>query len=152
MWKEPPIIKIYEALGAVVDGRLEISGNTAKCYSSSGNKFYEVEYNKETNAIMTNDNGSFWKGYLGYPAIAYLLQANILPYQAKMGELLRGIAWKDVNQQYKNDFDAVLELILSELSEIDKGELEAYANDLLNKVRDLKLTKLGKRKKPPVGY
>jgi hypothetical protein len=29
-WKEPPIIKIYEALGAVADDRVEVEGNSAK--------------------------------------------------------------------------------------------------------------------------
>jgi len=43
-WKHPPIIKIYEALGSVADGRVEVSGNTAKVFSSSGNKFYVVSY------------------------------------------------------------------------------------------------------------
>ena len=68
-WEHPPIIKIYEALGAVADNRVELSENTAKVFSSSGNKFYDVSYDRDSNSIMTNDNGSYWKGYLGYPAI-----------------------------------------------------------------------------------
>ncbi len=32
-WKHPPIIKIYEALGAVADGRVKISGDSAQVYS-----------------------------------------------------------------------------------------------------------------------
>ena len=38
-WKHPPIIEVYEALGAVADGRIELTQNEAKIYSSSGNKF-----------------------------------------------------------------------------------------------------------------
>jgi hypothetical protein len=34
-WQHPPIIKIYEALGAIADGRVEINGMTAKVYSST---------------------------------------------------------------------------------------------------------------------
>src|ERR1700733_3253094 len=60
-WKQPPVIKIYEALGAVADGRVEVSGDTAKVYSSTGNKFYDVTYDPAEQAIMTNDNGSYWK-------------------------------------------------------------------------------------------
>ena len=70
----PPTMKIYEALGAVADKRLEITGNTAKVYSSSKGKFYTVTYDSATNAIMSNDNACYFVGYLGYPAIAYLLQ------------------------------------------------------------------------------
>lgn len=50
--------KIYEALGAVFDGRVEIDGNRAKVYSSSGNKYYDVGVDPDKNAIMANDSGS----------------------------------------------------------------------------------------------
>ena len=48
-WKLPPRIKIFEALGAISDGRIKINGNTAKVVSSSGNKEYSVEYKPENN-------------------------------------------------------------------------------------------------------
>ncbi|MFH1472824.1 MAG: hypothetical protein ABIF06_00195 [bacterium] len=104
-WKHPPIIKIYEALGAVADNRVEISGNIAKVYSSTGNKFYDVSYDSQANAIMSNDNGSYWKGYLGYPAIAYLFKIKTLEYKSEFGDLLKGIHWKDINKKFKNDFN-----------------------------------------------
>jgi len=74
IWKQPPIIKVYEALGSIADGRITVEGNTAKIYSSSGNKFYEVTYDPDTSSIMCNDNGSYWAGYLGYPAISKTLR------------------------------------------------------------------------------
>ena len=152
MWKTPPISKVYEGLGAVADERLEIAGNTAKCYSSSGNKFYDIEYDGEQGAIMCNDNASYWKGYLGYPAIAFLLQTGMLPYDAALGELMKGIAWKDINQRYKNDFDAALAEILSALEQGDRAHLATYTADLLRQIEGLGLKKLGKRKLPPKGY
>ncbi len=51
-WKHPPIPKIYEALGTVADNRVEVSGGTAKVFSSTGNKFYEVTYDPEKGEIM----------------------------------------------------------------------------------------------------
>ena len=105
MWDTPPISKIYEALGTVADGRLEINGNSGKCFSSSGNKYYDIIYDHEKKAIMTNDNASYWKGYLGYPAIAFLLQSNRLPYRPELGQLLKGVAWKDINQKFNNDLN-----------------------------------------------
>jgi len=152
MWDTPPIVKIYEALGAVADSRLEINGNEAKCFSSSGNKYYDVIYDPDTNAIMTNDNGSYWKGYLGYPAIAYLLQTNVLSYQHELGQLLKGIAWKDINQEFKNDFDKTLAFILASLDADVKEKLNTYATALLTQIADMKLQKLGKKIKPPSGY
>ncbi|HMO78213.1 MAG TPA: hypothetical protein PKA42_01580 [Candidatus Paceibacterota bacterium] len=152
MWDTPPIIKIYEALGAVTDNRLEIDGNTAKCFSSSGNKFYDVIYEPEQNAIMTNDNGSYWKGYLGYPAIAYLLQTGVLRYQEELASALRDIKWKDINQEFKNDFDKTLTFILEPLDEQTRVNLENYTKSLLTQITELKLGKLGKKMKPPSGY
>lgn len=149
-WKHPPIIKIYEALGSVADNRIVTSNDTAKVYSSSGNKFYDVTYDNEKNSIMTNDNGSYWKGYLGYPAIAYLLKIGILEYKSEFGELLKGIAWKDINQKFKNDFDKVLEIILSSISK--REELESYVFSLDGEIKKLNLSILGKKILPPEGY
>jgi hypothetical protein len=104
LWSLPPIIKVYEALGCISDGRIHIEDNTAKVYSSSGNKFYTVTYDPNTSAIMCNDNGSYWGGYLGYPAVAFLLVIDAISYSPSRSELLKDIKWKDINQQFKNDF------------------------------------------------
>ena len=61
MWNHPSKTKMYEALGAVADGRIEISGNNGKCYSSSGNKYYDITFDPESYKIMSNDNISFEK-------------------------------------------------------------------------------------------
>jgi len=151
-WSHPPIIKIYEALGALADGRVQVSGNTAKVYSSSGNKYYDVTYDPGENAIMANDNGSYWKGYLGYPAIAFLMSIGVLPYDAEMGNLLKGIAWKDINQKYKNDFDKTLDYILSSKSEEEKRQLSDLVSKIGDEITRLDLEVLGKKIKPPDGY
>lgn len=151
-WEKPPIIKIYEALGAVADGRVEAEGNTAKVYSSSRNKFYGVAYDRQAQAIMTNDNGSYWKGYLGYPAIAFLLQTGVLPYEEKLGQMLKGIAWKDINQKFKNDFDKTLAHIVEPLSSDDRAELAQYVKRIQELILELDLKLLGPKVKPPEGY
>jgi hypothetical protein len=151
-WKEPPIIKIYEALGAVADGRVMVGGTSAKVFSSSGNKFYTVTYDHAATAIMANDNGSYWKGYLGYPGIAYLLKAGILSYKDNLGQLLKGIHWKDLNQQFKNDFDKTTAHIFSKLDPIDQDNLKTYAEGVLQQIRSLNLQLLGKKQLPPDGY
>ena len=151
-WKIPPIIKVYEALGAVADSRVHLAGDSAKVYSSSGNKFYEVNYDASENAIMTNDNGSYWKGYLGYPAIAYLLATDVLEYKQELGDLLKNITWKDLNTKFKNDFSKTLEHILFPLPDDRKLELEEYTDKLLADVAKLKLKHLGKKVPPPAGY
>src|SRR5688572_10980271 len=89
-WKSPPVIKMYEALGAIADGRVHMSRDQAKVYSSSGNKYYTVSFESATNTISSNDNGSFWRGYLGYPAIAYLACSGRLMYRDDVAQGLKG--------------------------------------------------------------
>ncbi|HEX8993655.1 MAG TPA: hypothetical protein VF803_00190 [Candidatus Paceibacterota bacterium] len=151
-WQHPPTIKIYEALGAVADGRIEIDGNSAKVYSSSGNKFYTVTYDPTSQSIMANDNASFYRGYLGYPSIAFLMVNGELPYSPSVGEKLKDIAWKDLNQKFKNDFDKTLSHILESKSEEDRREIRYEVAG----VEQLLLLKpynvLGEKVKPPEGY
>lgn len=151
-WKHPPIIKIYEALGSVADERVEITESSAKVYSSSGNKYYDIKYDPEAKAIMANDNGSYWKGYLGYPSIAFLMKTGVLSYNKDIGNMLKGIAWKDVNQKFKNDFDKTLEFILSSKSESEKQQLTSFAEKVNLEIKELNLSLLGKKIIPPDGY
>ena len=155
------MIKIYEALGAVADGRVEMGDKErpspegkdspcrAKVYSSSRKKFYHVIYDPAASAIMTNDNGSYWQGYLGYPAIAYLLMIGVLPYDSARTELLKGIAWKEINQKFKNDFDKTLTHILTSLTTEEKSVLERYVVSLQSAIQKLDLDLLGSKVKPP---
>ena len=41
--------------------------------SSDGTKKYRVEISADGREISSNDNASYWQGYLGYPAIAVLM-------------------------------------------------------------------------------
>jgi len=155
--KLPPKIKIYEALWAVADDRLEIFWlleNEGKCYSSSGNKYYTIQYDEASNSIMTNDNGSYWKWYLGYPAIAFLMKKWIIIYDKIYSEVLKGIARKDINQKFANDFDKTAEyihaLILSKWVSVDKFIKEI--DNIFSQIEILNLSLLWKKIKPPTGY
>jgi hypothetical protein len=127
-------------------------GQTAICHSSSGNKFYNVTYDGVGKAIMCNDNASYYHGYLGYPAIAFLLATAVLPYEARLANLLQGVAWKDLNKQYKNDFTAALESVLIKLKREDRLALDTYAAALREAVTRLELTQLGQQTKPSALY
>ncbi len=153
-WKTPPIIKLYEALGALGDGRIEIDGNTAKVYSSSRGKFYTVTYDPETSAIMCNDNGSYWQGYLGYPAITFLCAQGTISYQETWAKALSGIAWKDVNTKFKNDFDKTETYVLEKVAEqgLNTEELKKDLAVMLQSIEALHLVHLGPKTKPPTGY
>ena len=154
-WKIPPKIKIHEALGSVADGRVEVVNDTeAKVFSSSGNKFYGVKYDPKTNAITCNDNGSYWVGYLGYPAIAFLMLKGVIKYDEFVAQAFAGFKWKDINQKFKNDFAKTEELIMKEIKEksLSADAINTEINTIYNQIISLNLVKLGKTAKPPSGY
>ncbi len=154
-WKLPPKIKIYEALGCVADGRIERVGEgEARVYSSSRGKFYTVTYDAESRSIMANDNGSYWQGYLGYPAIAFLMSIGVVRFSLEYAEALKDIAWKDINTKFKNDFDKTVEHIHSilQIKGILIQEFLLEIDDILHQVEMLDLSLLGKKMKPPIGY
>lgn len=103
---------------------------------------------------MANDNGSYWKEYLGYPAIAFLMQKGILSYNEKFGESLKEIAWKDINQDFKNDFKKTEEYVLSLVKErgINLDEFNDYIDKTFNRIKEINIKMLGKKKLPPKGY
>lgn len=153
-WKIPPRIKVLEALGAIGDKRIEINGSKAIVYSSSRNKFYSIEYNKENNIISSNDNGSYWKGYLGYPGIAYLISIGELPIESQLCEQLRDIKWKDINQKFKNDFSKTEEDVIKlfEKRGGDKEMLNKFIDTTLKRFAELNFQKPEVIPKPPEGY
>jgi hypothetical protein len=154
VWAVPPLVKIYEALGCLADGRLEVDGDSAKCYSSSRGKFYTIEFDPATKAIMCNDNASYWVGYLGYPAIAFLMQYGELPHEKKYEEALKGVAWKDVNTKFKNDWDKTADYVehLAQERGIERKELRQHAEELLRLIKEVQFELLGPKIKPPAGY
>lgn len=154
-WKSTPLIKIYEALGALADKRYEIAGNTATVFSSSGNKHYDVDYEPSTNSITSNDNGSFWVGYLGYPAIVLLLALNVIEYDHGLAKYLKGFPWKDINQKFKNDFAKTQKYIDRQVAskyDVDIDDFHRKLKQLQEKINTLGLNKLPSDKKPPAAY
>ena len=162
-WKIPPEIKIYEALGCIADDRIEINGNKVKTWSSSRNKYYEVEYEEQTRKIIANDNGSYYQKYLGYPMIAYLMKIDELSFDEKCAEMLKGIMWKDLNMKYNRnkgervpdyDFDGVIEEIYTNLEEKRKDveKLKKFVEKVLDEIKEEEFEILESNLKPPKEY
>jgi hypothetical protein len=151
-WKQPPLIKIYEALGALADGRVEVEGTTAKVWSSEGNKYYDVRYEPKSNSISANDNGSYWQGYLGYPSIALLAALGVIEYRSNVADWLKGIRWKELNTRFRNDYAKVEETIREQLRQSD-GFDEERLNEQIRLVAEqlsiLELNKLHSKVRPP---
>jgi hypothetical protein len=151
-WKTPPKAKVYEALSAVADGRVTIVGDhMAEVSSSDQSKSYSVEWTKDVEGITSNDNASYWQGYLGYPILAVLMVLGRLSYDLDVAGWLAGIQWKQVNTRFKNDYDQAVEFVLSSLEDADaKRAMVADEIDRIYKqVEELRLVKLPRHKLPP---
>lgn len=151
-WKQPPRIKIYEALGAIGDSRIKMLNNTAKVFSSTGKKYYDVVFDPKTNVMSANDNGSFWQGYVGYPAIAFLLMKNMIAYNKKLTTYLKGFAWKEINTTFKNDFDKTERYVRGEMVKrfsINLKEFDDAIERIETQLQKLQLEMPQKRVRPP---
>jgi len=151
-WKMPPLAKAYEALGAIGDGRVRIEDSrSATVVSSDGSKTYEVETSADGREISSNDNASYWQGYLGYPAIAVLLARGFYRPPANVTDALAGVGWKELNRKFKNDWGKTIAQVEKELEKAghDPDAVRSEAEAVLNFLRALQPVR-GKRIRPPV--
>ncbi len=143
VWKKPPRIKVLEALGCIADNRIEfISDHEARVVSSTGERVYTVKWDGGK-AIFSNDNGSIYRGYLGYPSIAFLMLKGLLPFNKKLANGLKGIPWKRLNEKYKK-YWIVESIIKRRLKEkgISEEEVEHFIKEVLMAIDRLKPEKL----------
>jgi len=143
--KLPPRIKIYEALWAIADGRLELDGMFASqgsCSSASHKKSYTINYNSETNTITSNDSGAMNQGYIGYPAIAFLLKIWKLTYNPDLLPMLKNINRAAIKQQVNKDHEETLRLLLGQLFQAwhDVDALVAECGRIYQQLEHLQLS------------
>jgi hypothetical protein len=152
LWKMPPLIKVYEALGAVADGRVRLlDERRAQVTSSDGSKTYEVELVER--AITANDNASYWQGYLGYPAIAMMIARGLIGADPSSIAALRGIPWKELNSRFHNDYARTLSEVARRLTAraADPAMIDAACATVLEAVRQY-APRRGARRRPPSGH
>lgn len=112
-WKQPPLIKVYEAIGAIADGRVCRTGEREMLVtSSSGHRQYKVTWSEDLSAFASDDNGSKWQGYVGYPIIATLMTLKLLLCSEADSSALKAVPWKKLNDAHKRNYDAVIESVL----------------------------------------
>jgi hypothetical protein len=151
-WKMPPKAKIYEALSAVADQRVTITGLTsAQVQSSSRDKIYDVEWSDDISEITSNDNASHWQGYIGYPIIAVLLKIGKLSFNIHIVELLAGVLWKVINDQFKRDYDKAINHVLDHIEEKggNRTEIAQEVEKIYEQLSTLGLQRAQLRHRPP---
>jgi hypothetical protein len=151
-WQMPPLIKVYEALGAVADGRVRLADERrALVTSSDGSKIYEVEC--AGRVIAANDNASYWQGYLGYPAIAVMIARSFVAAEPTAVAALRGIPWKELNRRFRNDYTRTLAEVAQRLAAraADPVSVAAACAAVLEAIRQFAPLR-GARRRPPAGH
>lgn len=150
IWKKPDIVRIYEALTAIADNRIEIDGNRARCYESGNNRVYDIQYDPINGSVMSNDNAAFYTYSLSYPMIAYLMLIGKIPYQEKLLEMLKGFCWKDINQHFKNNYEKSIKFVFGELKKEGKDTdfVRTEIKIIYDFVCSLQIKTLGKLQRP----
>uniref|UniRef100_A0A7J2TB24 Uncharacterized protein n=1 Tax=Ignisphaera aggregans TaxID=334771 RepID=A0A7J2TB24_9CREN len=131
--RSPPRIKVLEALGCIADGRIKILGdNFARVISSDGSREYRVYVDLQKGIVYSDDNGTKFRGYVGYPIIALLMIKGVLPYDETLARALAGIPWKKLNEEYKSY--ATVENIVKNLVKqrgVDPKTLDSFTNNIM---------------------
>jgi hypothetical protein len=149
-WKMPPLAKVYEALGALGDGRVQLEDERhAQVLSSDRSKTYQVEISADGRTISSNDNASYWQGYLGYPAIAVMLKRGLYKIRAEAIEALTGIPWKELNRRFRNDYNRTVEEVMHQAKErgFNCSIIVAEAEAVLSKLSEFAPLR-GARRRP----
>lgn len=148
-WGIPPIEKIPEALSAIADNRITMLDGYAKVMSSNFKKEYIVGW--DNNTYSSNDNASYWQGYIGYPIIAVLILQNKLNIDKSIIEYFKGIQWKELNTKYKNNFSEALKFVMKQF-ESNGIDCNKINQELLNLYEQLKIIDIERKrgeKRPP---
>jgi len=142
-WKLPPRIKVLEALGAIADGRIKMVGEKeAKVVSSEGDREYTVKWDGGR-GITSDDNGSVYRGYLGYPSIAFLMLKGLLPYDEELAKALKGLPWRRLNEKFKS-YRLVEAYIKEDLEEkgIPSRRVDSFIRLVMSSIKKLKPYKI----------
>ncbi|MFN3803905.1 MAG: hypothetical protein ACK4SY_02495 [Pyrobaculum sp.] len=119
----PPRVKVLEALSAIVDNRVHvIADGRCEVVSSEGDRRYHVFI--QGAEAYSDDNGTVYRGYVGYPIVACLMATGRLPVDIELGERLRGVPWRKLNQQFKK-YEEVIRYIYAERN-IERQKAERY--------------------------
>lgn len=147
--KVPPIEKIHEAYSAIADGRITFRDTEADVSSSDLKKQYLVKWKDET--YSSNDNASYWKGYLGYPIIAVLMLQGKLSFDKEIAGHFKGINWKKLNTEHKNKYSEAVKQIMEELkiSGVDCDKINNEIDKVYKEIEKLEINTKRSSLRPP---
>ena len=139
--KLPPRVKVLEALGSIADGRIEIlNDKKARVKSSLGDRVYTVCVDVEKGIAYSDDNGTKYRKYIGYPIIALLMIKGLLPFNERIAKALSGIPWKSINERMKS-YKLVEQYVKLRVKSrgIEPKEVDDYISKVLSELSKIKL-------------
>lgn len=149
----PPKIKILEAAGSIADGRVKIledKGSKVKAVveSSMGDRSYNVTLeivNPKVFIASSDDNGTRFRGYIGYPIVSVMMVKGVIPRNQEVEESLKGIPWRVLNERLKS-YERVLEEITRSIEAKGGERLVVKVREFMESVmRDLSRYKVYSR-------
>ena len=141
MEKIPPIEKIAEAYTAIEDKRIKLYKNYATVLSSNKQKEYLIKW--KNNLYYSNDNSTYWQGYMGYPVLAVLMLQGVLPLNKKISQYFKNINWNELNKKHKKNYKNSLEEVLQNISKETRVEIDKEINHVHDNIKttNIELTK-----------
>jgi hypothetical protein len=125
----------------VADGSIKPkSDKEATVISSDEQREYSVFLDLERGIATSTDNGTKFRGYIGYPIIAFLMLKGALPYDEEMASKLEGIKWRYLNEKYKS-YRIVEKIVIEEFVKRggDREKLEALVKQVMEKLEKMEL-------------
>ncbi len=136
--KMPPIEKIPEAYTAVEDTRVTLFDDYAIVKSSNGEKEYLIKWKGDT--FYSNDNSTYWQGYIGYPVIAVLMLQGKLSLNEKVSKYFKNVNWNELNKKNKRDYHKSLEDVIVNVDENTREEISDEINRVYEEIKKLNIT------------
>ena len=100
------------------------------------------------NTYTSNDNASYWQGYLGYPGIAVLMLQGKLPYSKELAQQFAGVDWNKINQEYKRNYAQAADTVMTAKG-IGKKKAETELHHVYDTLKQLPINVKRGSLRPP---
>ncbi|BAA80690.1 hypothetical protein APE_1689 [Aeropyrum pernix K1] len=146
--RRPPAIKVLEAAAALGDRRVRIlAGGSAGVWvarvSSSGRprEYLVVVEPRGAGQVYaySDDNGTRFRGYVGYPILSLMMAAGLLPRDEEIERLLSGVNWTLLNERMRSYAKVLEHLRKTRIPGEKWGRVERFMAEVLARLRGIKV-------------
>jgi hypothetical protein len=144
--RPPPSVKVLEAAGAIGGGRVRLLESGPEAYravvrSSGRDLEYKVAVSPAGSRVVraySTDNGTVYRGYVGYPIIAVMMLAGMLPRSEAVERALAKVNWYEVNRRFKS-YAKTMSYVLSMLGPEERAEAGRLVGSVAARLRELEV-------------